>query len=227
MALTLAQLRTRVREKVDEATAVFWTDTVIDSQINESYRYYWAFIIKAHEGYFTKTANISFDANAAGEYALPSDYFKTRLLSRLLSNEKVPLRYHERYEISISKTLGNSTYNLPSYRFRGNNIVFEPAPDFKETNAVEHEYVRLLTELSAAVGVDSEFPALAEDCIVLRAVIKCKEIEEMVAGGGVDTAPFIRDLLTTEQILKEAIEQRTSQRIYVEQFGLYDDDQTV
>jgi len=208
-----------VREKVDEATAAFWTQTVVNSQLNEAYRYYWAFIIKLHEGYFTKTDNIDFDANAAGVYNLPADFFKARLVSRLLSNEKVPLKYHERYDYPIAKTIGNATYNLPTYRFRGAQILFEPAPDFTEVNAVEVEYVRTLAVLTAAVDVDSEYPSLAEDCVVLRATIKCKEIEEMVAGGGADTTPFIRDLLTTEQMLKEAIEQRTVTRQYVEQFG--------
>ena len=49
MPSTLAQLRTRVREKVDEDTAAFWSDTVINSQLNEAYRYYWAFILKLYE----------------------------------------------------------------------------------------------------------------------------------------------------------------------------------
>lgn len=221
---TLAALNTRVREKVDEATAAFWTKTVIDNQLIESYRYYWAFIIKLHEGYFNKIANISFDGNANGEYSLPSDYAKTRLLSRILSNEKIPLRYYDRWDAAISKTLGNSTYNLPTYRFRGNYIVFEPAPNFSETDAVEHEYTPTLTDLSDSQDTDSGFPALALDCVVLRATIKCKGIEEMVAGGGADRDPFIQDLLTTEQNLKELLEHRTNQRIYVEQFGPEDND---
>lgn len=220
---TLAQLRTRVREKVDEATAAFWTNTVVDNQLNEAYRFYWAFIIKLHEGYFNKISQISFDANSAGEYSLPSDFFKARLVSRNLSTEKVPLKYNERFETSISTTLANSTYNLPTYRFIGAKIKFEPAPDFSETNAVDLEYTRTLSDLSASVNVDSEFPALGEDCVVLRAVIKCKGIEEMVAGEGADSDPFIKDLLTTEQMLKEAVEQRTTARQYVEQFGEEDD----
>lgn len=224
MPSTLAQLRTRVREKVDEDTAVFWSDTLINSQLNEAYRFYWAFILKLHESYFSKTSNISFDANTSGEYSLPSDFFKARLVSRVLSSEKVPLRYLERYEGVISKTLGVSTYNLPTYRFRGAKVLFEPAPDFSETNAVELEYTRTLTALSSSVNIDDEFPALAEDCVVLRAVIKCKSIEEMVAGGGADLDPFTQDLLTTEQMLKEALEQRTVARQFVEQFGEYDND---
>lgn len=217
---TLAQLVTRVREKVDEDTAAFWTDTVIENQLNEAYRYYWTFTIKAHEGYFVTHTNIDFDGNADGEYSLPSDFFNTRLVSRLLSSEKVPLRNLERYDSAISNTIANATYNLPTYRLKGSTIKFEPAPDFSETDAVELEYVKILTNLSASQDVDSEFPPFAEDCMVLRATIKCKEIEEMVAGGGADTAPFIRDLLTTEQLLKEALEQRVVARRYVQQFGL-------
>ena len=120
---TLASLVTRVREKIDEDIAAFWTDTVINNQINESYRYYWSFIVKLHEGCFNKTVNISFDSNTAGEYALPSDYAKTRLVSRLLSNEKIPLRYYDRWDSAISTNLGNSNFNLPTYRFRGNYII--------------------------------------------------------------------------------------------------------
>jgi hypothetical protein len=213
-----------VREKVDEATAAFWTDIVIGNQLNEAYRFYWAFIIKLHEGYFTTTSNIDFNsATTTGLYDLPSDFFKARLVSRLLSNEKIPLIYNERYDSAISTSLGNSTYTLPSYRFRGAQILFEPAPDFSETDAVEIEYVKTLTALSASTDVDSEFPLMAEDCMVTRAVIKCKEIEEMITGGGADTAPFIRDLLSAEKMLKEAVEEKTSARQYVAQFGIGDD----
>ena len=223
---TLAQLRTRVREKVDEDTAAFWSDTLINNQLNESYRFYWAFILKLFEGYFAKTDYISFNANTAGEYSLFSDFFKARLVERVQSSQTVPLRYYERFDSPVSKNVSSSTYNLPTYRFRGNKIVFEPAPDFTETNAVIIEYIRTLTVLSASVDVDSEFPALGEDCMVIRAVVKCKGIEEMIAGGGADIDPFIKDLLTTEQMLKEAIEQRTIARQFAEQFGEGDNDGT-
>lgn len=217
--MTLAALVTRVREKVDEATAAFWTDTVIQNQLNESYRYYWAFILKVYEGYFNKTVNISFDANTAGTYTISTDAFRVRIVQRLLSNEKIPLIYKENYDTITSKTLGNSTYNLPTYDFLGAKIRFTPAPNFTETDAVEIEISKLLTDLSASQDTDSEYPALALDCVVLRATIKCKAIEEMVGGGGVDVAPFMGDLITTEQMLKELLEQRTVQRVYVEQFG--------
>ena len=223
---TQAQLRTRVREKVDEDTAAFWSNTLIDNQLSEAYRFYWAWIIKLHEGYFLKTDNISYDANSAGEYALPSDFFKIRLLSRVISAEKIPLRYFERYDNALPTTLTNSIYNLPTYRMRGSKLVIEPAPDFSLTNALELEYTRTLSALSASVDVDSEFAGIptAEDCLVIRAVIKCKGIEEMVAGGGADIDPFIKDLLTTEQMLKEAVEQRVTARQFVEQFGEQDND---
>jgi len=218
-------VRTRVREKIDEDSATFWTNDVIDSQINESYRYYWAFILKLHEGYFNKSVNISFDANAAGEYTVSSDFFRARLVSRLLSTEKVPLRYYERYDKAVQKTLGNTTYNFPTYRFNGSKIKFEPAPNFSETDAVEVEITKLLTDLSSSQDVDSEFPPLALDCVVIRAAIKCKQIDEMVSGQGADLSSLERDLLTTEQMLKEVLEQRTVQRQYVEQFGPYENDQ--
>jgi len=213
-------LVTRVREKIDEDVEAFWSDTVIENQINESYRYYWAFILKLHESYFNKKVDIDFDANSAGEYTISSDFFKVRLVSRVLSNEKVPLQYKERYDTPVSTETGNSTYDLPTYRFRGSKIVFEPAPDFSETGAVEVEITKLLSDLSSAQDTDDEFPSLGLDCVVMRAAIKCKQIEESLSEGAVSLSPFERDLATTEQILKEALEQRTSQRSYVEQFGL-------
>jgi hypothetical protein len=41
----------------------------------------------------------------------------------------------------------------------------------------------------------------------------------MVAGGGADADPFIKDLSNTEQMLKEALEQRIVGRMSVEQYG--------
>jgi hypothetical protein len=224
MGSTLAQLRTRVREKVDEDTAAFWSDTLINNQLNEGYRFYWAFIIEAFEAYFAKTSLLDFDANSAGEYILPSDFFKMRLVEKIVGTQRTPLQYFERYDGTISISLAQSTYNFPTYRFRGSKIVFEPAPDYTLVGAVQLEYIRKLTDLSASQDVDSEYPALAEDCMVLRAVLKCKAVEEMVAGGGVDADPFIKDLATTEQALKELIEQKTIARVYVEQFGEQDND---
>ena len=233
--MTAQQLITRVRGKVDEATATFWTDSVILDQLNESLKYYWAFIIKDFENYFAKQVLIDWVAsNTDGAYALPSDFGKCRLLSRVLSNSYVPLKYFERYEGAVDNSMANSTYALPNYRFQGSNIKLEPAPNFDETGAMLLEYIRTLpaivlgsvTPPVTAVDVDAEFAAIpmAEDCVVVRAVCKCKGIEEMVAGGGADIDPFIKDLMSTEQMMKELLEKRTMARMYVEQFG--EDDAT-
>lgn len=221
---TLAQLIARVRGKVNEDVAAFWSDTVITDQLNEAYRYYTSFILEAYEGYFNTTKSIDFDANANGLYALPTDCSnpnKIRLVSRKIASgtQIVPLKYFERYDNAVNLQISSSTYNLPTYRFRGNNLVLEPAPDFSEVGALIVEYSRALAPLSNSVGIDSEFPALGEDCIVIAATIKCKSIEEMVAGGGADIDPFMKELLKTEQLLKEAVSVRTWARQYVEQFG--------
>ena len=216
-----ASLRTRVREKVDEATAAFWSDTTINNALQESYNYYFGFILKLFEGYFAKIDTIDFDANVNGEYDLPADFLKVRLVSRTLQNDKVPLQYFERFDNLVSTSVSNGNYDLPTYRFRGNKIVFEPAPNFVLSDAIEIEYIQLLTPLSDSVDIDSQLSALpmAEDCIVLRTVCKLKGIEEMVQGGGVDADPFIKDLLSTEQNLKEVMEQRSVARLYVDQYG--------
>lgn len=220
-------LRTRVRQQIDESSAIFWTDDTINNYLQEAYNFYWGFIIEAREGYFVKTSTISFDGRVSGAYSLPSDFAKARLVSRIIANAYVPLKYFERYENTIDKSASSSTYAQPCYRFQGANILFEPAPNFSETDSVLLEYSRTLSPLSSTTDVDTEMSniPLAEDCIVKRATIKCKEQEEMVSGGGSDTSPFIRDLLTTEQMLKENLSRRTVQREYVEQFG--EDDNTL
>ena len=216
---TLAQLRTRVRYNLDETTATFWSDNEIDSWLNESYRYYWNFIIQAFESFFLKTAYISFDNNAAGEYTLPTDFYKLKLILRNLGGETVPLRYFERYDNSVPNITTISSYNLPTYRFRNGKLLFEPAPAITETNALTIEYIKTLTTLSSVQDVDSEFPSLAEDCMVIRATLKAKAKEEMVDGRGVDSDPFLKDLMSSEQMLKESLELKTTGRVYAEQFG--------
>ena len=221
---TLLQLRTRVRGKVDEATAAFWIDDVINDSLNEAYRYYYFFILEAYEGYFNTKTLIDFNANADGLYALPADCSnpnKIRLVSRSLNGGQnlVPLKYFERYDNQVNSQISQSTYNLPTFRFRGLNILLEPAPNFSEVGALVVEYSRKLPDLTDSVGVDSEFPSLGEDCVVIAATIKCKGIEEMVAGGGADVDPFKQELLKTEQLLKESVSVRTQARQYVEQFG--------
>ncbi|CAK0754730.1 hypothetical protein CCP1ISM_50001 [Azospirillaceae bacterium] len=123
-------------------------------------------------------------------------------------------------------TISQSIYNLPTYRFRGAYILFEPAPDFSLANAIELEYVRSPNILSGSSDIDSQFAALAsaEDCVVIACAIKCKQIDESISQGSEDTSTLLIDLAKTEEMLKEVLTQRSMGRQYVEQWGEMDND---
>jgi hypothetical protein len=60
---------------------------------------------------------------------------KTMLLERVLATERVPLRFHKRYNEANSTNGGISGWSyLPSWKFRGNYLILEPTPTFTELN---------------------------------------------------------------------------------------------
>ncbi len=219
----LLQLRTRVREYLDESTAVYWTDPELNGWINQSYFYEYRLVAEAAEGYFTVVTTHNITATVA-EIPLPSDHWRTRLVERIYQTFTVPMRYFARNESAniISNTNFSGLY-LPTFRFRGNNLLLEPTPDTTIINAIRHEYL----PQPVAMVIDTDTPdagflEMWEEAVVLRAAISAKQKEEAVVNSGTDIGPLALQLQTWEQMIKESAELRTTHRHYTEQFGLDD-----
>lgn len=295
---TRAQLRARVRAYLDESSAVYWTDVELNNWITQAYYYYYQWIIQSFEGYFSKDTLIDI-ISGKSRYDTPSDFFKIRLLERILPTQTVPLRPFDRMEtpnVTIGANYG--TFNVPTYRFEGNYIILEPTPDttFASTDLVTPvavtggtippgpatitvaaavwgvntfigkyailsgipnqafyilsntnntltvsnlktiptgmtlrivsqnglllEYYPIPSTLSTDASTpDDGYLEVWEEPLVLRAVISAKQKEEAVANTGTDLAPLWKQVMEYEQNIKEAAQQRTTNRRYTEVYG--------
>ena len=217
---TLAQLRLRVRYNLGEPSGEQrFYNVSINANLNESYRYYLAQLIDNGESNFTTTVSIDFVANQA-EYALPSDWVKTRMVDRVTTFGTVPLERFERYETTNITIGGNAgDWFLPSYRFRGQNLVFEPKPTFSQVGAVIHEYYAEPANLVA----DGDSPSTGfietwQDMMVIRATLS--ELENKDAVGGVsDINSFRLRLQNMEEAFRKLMTGRSQARDKVERYG--------
>jgi hypothetical protein len=138
----LPAIRTRVRSDFQQSSATgFIADSEIDAWANEAYYKYCARLIMANQGYFDTTASLDLTANVEA-IALPNNFLGSRdflrmvRVERVLPTVRVPLKYRKRFDEgnpTISASIGQ-TY-LPTYDFRGNNLILEPMPTFTELNA--------------------------------------------------------------------------------------------
>ncbi|MBP7209567.1 MAG: hypothetical protein KBA02_00060 [Paludibacteraceae bacterium] len=224
---TRAQLRARVRSYLDEASASYWTDNELNNWIEQAYNYYYMWVIQTFDGYFAKDILMNIVAGQA-KYALPSDFFKIRLLERVYPTQTIPLKFFDRIETpNIISGANYGLYNVPTYRFEGQNIVLEPTPDASFTNALRLEYYPQPTTLSAESStLDDGYLPLWEEPLVLRAVISAKQKSETVTSGGEDIDPLWKQVYEFEQNIKESAEQRTIGRKYTEVFASDDLDLT-
>jgi len=217
---TRAELRARVRSYLDEAAPAYWTDDELNNWIIQSYYYYYQWIIQTFEGYFTTDTLISIVADQA-KYPVPADFFKIRLLERVLTNQTVPLRPFDRQETAnITSGANYGSFNVPTYRFEGQDIILEPTPDVSVTDGLRLEYYPQPSNLPLDTSeLDAGYLEIWEEPIVLRAVISAKQKEEAVANSGTDLGPLGMQLTQCEQNIKEAAEQRTTNRRYTEAYG--------
>ncbi len=220
---TRAQLRTRVRQYLDETSEAYWTDTELNSWINQAYFYYYMWVVQTFDGYFTKDTLVSIVAGQA-KYLVPSDFFKVRLVERVYDTFTVPLRVYDRMEsANITSNSNFSNLYLPTYRFEGQNIVLEPTPDSNITDGIRLEYVPFATQMTLDTSIpDAGYLEMWEEPIVIRAAISAKMKEEAVANTGTDLGSLGMLLTSWEQNIKEAMEQRTEMRRYTESWGSED-----
>lgn len=218
--MNLGSIRTKVRRKIDEEAASFWSDDELDDYINQAYRYYLNKLLELSHPILLTSTNLSIVAGTS-TIALPSDYIEARLVEHTYPNYTRPLQYVERYD-QVNGTSGNLSAGCEyTYCFMGNNLVLQPTPVSSEvgsaTAGIKLTYFYLPDDLSDDAD-EPIFSALYHDLLVLNAVLQAKEKEEAVGNGGSDSAPFKRTLMELEEAFINSAEKPTSQREYVERW---------
>lgn len=74
--ITLAQLRTKVRERADQVNSLFITDTELNGYIDLSYAAFYDLLIEEENYYFGTTANIAASAVSNATITLPSTFYR-------------------------------------------------------------------------------------------------------------------------------------------------------
>lgn len=224
---TLAQLRSRVRFNLGEpnpGSQPRFDNASINNHINEGYSHYQQALMRNGEGDLATTAFINLVANQEA-YPLPTNWVRTEKLSRVVSFGTIPLERFERYDTPNTTFGGNAgDQYLPSYRYRGRNIILEPFPTFSQTNGLFHEFY----ELKAPMVLDSDSPDAGfiepwQSMLVLWATISEMDAKEAI-GSVVDSSTFRSRLDKMEQEFLYTMNGRTQARDEVQPYGVgYDD----
>ncbi len=150
-AVSLLDLRKRVRERADAENSQFFTDAELNSKINASAQELYDLLVDANQDYYTLSIAFTLTLNA---YTLPSDFYKLVSVEKSLDDGRwIPL---ESYHPQESGHYSDADVPSSSYRIH---------------------YIPVMTLMSAN---DDTFDGQNgfEEYIVIDAAIKCLNKEE-------------------------------------------------
>lgn len=198
MPSNLGQLRQRVRIKLQETTAQFYTDQEINESIGESYEYYSGILIETGEGYFQTVKFLGFQANieTVSVANLDPPFMEVAILSRCTSNGYIPLIWNpQRFTFNSTILSGQANAYIPKAKMRGTDIVLIPQPQSDEVPVVvsgnsqtglklEYEYIPTFPVFDSPddFTFDEQFPSLFEPMVIIYTVISCLENKDAMGG---------------------------------------------
>jgi len=198
MAKDLSTLRGSVRIEVRDPDGIRFSDSDVDSAINQAYRRLYLRVLGANQNYFSVTTYHDITSGQSN-IALPADHMRTVRLEYINGDIEIPLKKRDR-GITANYT-GGSNFNLASnyftYHFESSNLVIEPTPRVTVTNALKHTYIETLLEADYMVAdldtVHVDIKDIWEDAIVLDAATTlCSQLESI----GADISNNLLDRLT-------------------------------
>lgn len=148
MAITLEELRDKVRIELRDPNGRTFQDADVNYAVNQAYAKVFTMVAKALQNQFV-TVNTFDVVGGQRAYALEEDFLRTKLLEFVDGNQTVPLKRYVRG--ASTNFTGGSTYNLfndyPTYDYEGDYLVFEPTPLSDLEDGFRHTYYAKSTEL--------------------------------------------------------------------------------
>lgn len=169
-AITLATLRTRIRQRSDnEHTGhAFVTDAELNQLINTSFNELYGLLVRA--GLHRAESTDTITADGSDSYALPADFYAVLGVFRLDGNYRTMLPMHDLRYRGNSDVYGSAT----SYRVMGSAVTLLPKP---QTGTYELWYIPIPGDLTA--DDDTVDGVLGwEEYLVIDCAIKVLQKEE-------------------------------------------------
>lgn len=198
--VSLADLRTRVRERADMVNSSFVSDAELGRFITASAQELHGLLAqKFSDDYVVSTQTIITVAGTSA-YNLATDFFK---LLAVDFHEGGFVHDLKRYDVKERNFHRNNIFSpnlsLPRYRVQGSQLLLLPAPSGVYTVTVHY-----IPELALTSGVITQttFPNGWEEYVVVDAAIKCLDKEES------DTRAHRADLQRILNSINEAAQNR-------------------
>lgn len=207
MGSQLILIEGNVRRNLSDSASLnqpFFTSPEIRQYIGEAYKNYHHILVNEGEGYFETQTFISLVANQAAYpvTGLSPTFFSIHSIERKNSRGFFPLKERERIfrpNYSFGTTSGEGYF--PNYRMQGMNILFEPTPQFSETDAMLLKYYYEPPFPNATsldnFTFDSNFASSYEPMIELYATISALEAKDGI--GGVSDINSFRERLKIQE----------------------------
>lgn len=178
MLITLAQMRTRVRERADMKNSSFVEDSELNQYINASYQELYDILVTSFEDYYTLPP-VSFSLSSTDYYELPSDFYKLRGVDAAINNGD----YYTMspFDFARRNRQGQSMYRLDyvqfdkNYRIIGNRIYITPSERAQGDYRIWYipQATVLTSDTSTLDGINGW-----EEYVVVDAARKCLAKEE-------------------------------------------------
>lgn len=212
---TLLQLRTTTRYYLDDNSATRWSDTEVTEYLNQAYRHYYNRLVNMAYDSILATPVLLDTVAATPTVALPTDFYKCKILYKVLSDRKQPCVHKENFQGTVLTTLAPSNFYVPTYSFQGMNLLLDPIPADSVTGALELHYWPVLTQMSS----DSDTPVSGfsdqwQDLLPIYAAYQAKSLREEE-----DVANIQNMLLLREKPFNEMLDAMTIARRRVEPFN--------
>jgi hypothetical protein len=179
MTVTLGSLKLQARQRADQETSDFVSDSELNSYINSSLAELYDLLVAAYgEEYFLADPFQIAVTSGTTDYALPTDFYKLKGVdAKITGSDYVnvrPFNFNERNRTQDESNLLYGGTNL-RYRIMGSKIKFTPKPS--ATTAVQIWYVPVSPTLVLDTDTFNDVNGFSE-YVVVDAAIKMMQKEE-------------------------------------------------
>lgn len=201
MAITLAELRTRARQRADMEESEFVSDSELNGYINNSIAELHDILIQAYNtDYYIESYQFT-TINNQDAYDLPADFYKLRGVDAQLNGNSQytlkPFNFNERNRFNnfgVWNLLGISNIR---YRLVGDQLKFSPVPD--RATQITMWYIPVATELVADTDELQDLNGYHEYVIIDAAIKMLQKEESDIAVLALQKAAIIERLNSAAQ----------------------------